>query len=86
MEITHRSQCTSIKLIHSVRNKCNRQHLLAKVHAFWFVGVLERSLHGAALITLGLEERRDILSDPWRLVLQQEGQTMRSLPEDTLNT
>lgn len=67
----------------SPRDSLNRQHLLAKVCAFWIRGVLEQSLHGAALIALGLEERRDVLADPWRLVLQQEGQAARSLPEGT---
>jgi GTPase SAR1 family protein len=67
----------------SARDTLNRQRLLAKVHAFWIKGVLEQSLHGAALIALGLEERRDVLADPWRSVLQQEGQAECLLPEGT---
>jgi hypothetical protein len=34
----------------------NRQRMLAKVRAIWITGVLEKSLHGAALLALGLEE------------------------------
>src|SRR2546421_11956386 len=37
----------------------NRQRMLAKVRTFWITGVLEKSLHGAALIALGLHEHRD---------------------------
>ena len=34
----------------------NRQRLLKKVRAYWIAGVLEHSLHGNALLALGLQE------------------------------
>src|SRR5438105_11938856 len=37
----------------------NRQRMLDKVRAFWITGVLEQSLHGAALIALGLYEQQN---------------------------
>jgi len=49
----------------------NRQRMLAKVRTFWITGVLEESLHGAALIALGLHEQRNAVVNPWRLILQQ---------------
>ncbi|NJM99867.1 MAG: NACHT domain-containing protein, partial [Phormidesmis sp. RL_2_1] len=45
----------------------NRQALLNKVHRFWIKGVLENSLHGQVLLTLGLEERADALALPWNM-------------------
>ena len=41
----------------SAREKRNRQAMLKLVNDIWIKGVLEQSLHGAALIALGLEER-----------------------------
>ena len=61
----------------------NRQRLLAKVRAFWITDIFERSLQGAALITLGLSEQSEVVENPWRLVLQQPDQTLRSLPPGT---
>lgn len=61
----------------------NRQRLLTKVGAFWITGVLEHSLHGAALITLGLSEQPQAVSNPWRLVLQQSDLTPQRLPVGT---
>src|SRR5205085_2635242 len=49
------SQTVSKQAKPSVTQK-NRQRLLRKVRAFWIEGVLEHSLHGAALIALGLAE------------------------------
>ncbi len=61
----------------------NRQRLLSKVRAFWITGVLEHSLHGAALITLGLSEQPQAVTSPWRLVLQQSNLTPQRLPSST---
>jgi DNA polymerase III delta prime subunit len=61
----------------------NRQRMLERVHAFWIADVLEQSLHGAALIALGLQEQPDAVANPWRLVLQQPDQSERLLPPDT---
>jgi len=61
----------------------NRQRFLAKVRSFWIDGVLEKSLHGAALIALGLHEQSDALANPWRLVFQQPHQAAHLLPDGT---
>jgi serine/threonine protein kinase len=37
----------------------NRMRLLRRVRTFWITGVLEQSLHGAALLALGLQEQPD---------------------------
>jgi eukaryotic-like serine/threonine-protein kinase len=61
----------------------NRHRLLAKVRSFWVTGVLDQSLHGAALILLGLREQRDAVENPWRFVLQLPNQSARPLPPNT---
>jgi transcriptional regulator with XRE-family HTH domain len=61
----------------------NRSRMLAKVHTFWVKGVLERSLHGAALIPLRMEYRPDAVIHPWDTLVQQLDQPVRSLPPDT---
>jgi len=61
----------------------NRQRLLAKVHTFWIKDVLDQSLHGAALIVLGLREQPDAVENPWRLVFQETNQPARLLPPGT---
>jgi hypothetical protein len=63
--------------------KQNRQRMLERVHAFWIKGVLEQSLHGAALIALGLKDQPDAIANPWRLVFQQLDQPDHTLPPDT---
>jgi serine/threonine protein kinase len=61
----------------------NRQRLLRKVRAYWIAGVLEHSLHGAALLALGLQEQPDAIANPWQLVLQHPTDTPRPLPAGT---
>jgi uncharacterized protein with WD repeat len=61
----------------------NRQRLIAKVRAFWIKGVLYQSLHGAALIALGLDEQMDAIATPWGLILRQSGASERPLPAGT---
>ena len=58
----------------------NRQRFLRKVRAFWITGVFEHSLHGAALLALGLQEQPDAVANPWQLVLQHSTGAPRSLP------
>jgi hypothetical protein len=50
----------------------NRQALINKVHRFWIQGVLEHSLHGQVLLTLGLEERMGTLALPWNISWQRD--------------
>ncbi|MEM8502633.1 MAG: protein kinase [Cyanobacteria bacterium P01_D01_bin.1] len=61
----------------------NRQALLNKVHRFWIQGVLEHSLHGQLLLTLGLEERNQALSLPWNLSYETAQQPSRPLDSGT---
>ena len=49
-------------------NERDRQALLSKVRNFWLTGVLETSLHGRAMLELGLEHRADKLDHPWEIV------------------
>lgn len=64
----------------------NRQRLLAKVRSFWIKGVLEQSLHGEALITLGLGEQADAVANPWKLVVCQPDTSQSPLPAGTTIT
>jgi serine/threonine protein kinase/GTPase SAR1 family protein len=61
----------------------NRKALLRKVRSFWIEGVLEHSLHGATLMTLGLQAQPDAVANPWHLVLQQPETTPQPLPAGT---
>jgi eukaryotic-like serine/threonine-protein kinase len=61
----------------------NRQRMLARVYVFWIKGVLEQSLHGAAIIALGLKEQPDALAHPWHLVFQPPDQSPCPLPPGT---
>jgi hypothetical protein len=63
--------------------RTNRQRFLRKVRAFWITGVFEHSLHGAALIALGLQEQPEAVANPWQLVLQHPAGEPRSLPAGT---
>ncbi|MEM7555719.1 MAG: protein kinase [Cyanobacteria bacterium P01_A01_bin.84] len=61
----------------------NRQILLNKVRNYWVKGVLETSLHGVALIELGLENRFDVLSRPWGMLWESPQQAKQVLPQHT---
>ncbi len=61
----------------------SRQRVLQHVRDHWIRSVLEHSLHGAALIALGLESRPDYAAYPWDMVVEQAGRTARSLPPGT---
>jgi serine/threonine protein kinase/DNA polymerase III delta prime subunit len=65
--------------VSSIRDH-NRYILLRKVRSFWITGVLEHSLHGVALIALGLQEQPDVIANPWHLVLQHFDMVPRPLP------
>ncbi|MFZ0547235.1 MAG: BTAD domain-containing putative transcriptional regulator, partial [Candidatus Promineifilaceae bacterium] len=54
--------------------------LLDKVKSFWVEGVLENSLHGAALLELGMELRPGEVDYPWGLVIQRPGEERYALP------
>lgn len=61
----------------------NRQRFLTRVRSFWIDGVLEESLHGAALIALDVREQSGALANPWRLIFQQPSQPAHPLPGGT---
>jgi len=61
----------------------DRQIIIARVRATWITGVLEQSLHGAALIALGLRDQPDVLANPLRLVLEEKDQSAQMLPVGT---
>ncbi len=61
----------------------NRQILLNKVKNYWIKGVLETSLHGKALIALGLEKRLDAVDRPWGILWETPEQPKQTLPPNT---
>jgi len=68
---------------HTPASSPNRRRFLTRVRSFWIDGVLEGSLHGAALIALDMRERPDALANPWRLVFQQPSEPAHPLPAGT---
>lgn len=57
----------------------HRARLMGQVRDFWIKGVLDKSLHGAVLIALGLESRPDALLFPWEMVSVQPGRERQRL-------
>ncbi|MCH8876163.1 MAG: NACHT domain-containing protein, partial [Chloroflexi bacterium] len=58
--------------------------LLNRVKDFWIEGVLEESVHAAALIELGMEERAEAVDHPWEMVLEAlDQEKSRTLPPGT---
>ncbi|MEL7353961.1 MAG: NACHT domain-containing protein [Cyanobacteria bacterium P01_A01_bin.116] len=68
---------------HTAKEARNRQALLSKVHHFWIQGVLEHSLHGQVLLTLGLEERAAALALPWNISVKTAAQAAHPLDSGT---
>jgi hypothetical protein len=56
----------------------NRRAMLNKVKSFWVEGVLEKSLHGLAMIELGLQSQADAVN-PLNMVLRHSGQRGQDL-------
>jgi hypothetical protein len=61
----------------------NRLQMLERVHTTWISGILDQPLHGAALLALGLQEKTDVVANPWKLVVQEVDQPARQLPSGT---
>lgn len=59
----------------------NRQALLTKVKQFWVKNVLEASLHGQALIELGLDDRSDAIAHPWEMTWAAPTESPSPLPK-----
>jgi serine/threonine protein kinase len=51
----------------------NRQAMLENVRSFWIEGVLENSLHDAAMIELGLKAESGKVDNPWDTLLRTPG-------------
>lgn len=64
----------------------SRQRLLQHMRDYWIKGVLEGSLHGAALIELGLEARPDYVAYPWDMVVERPGRAPQGIPAGTALT
>jgi DNA polymerase III delta prime subunit len=53
----------------------NRRRLLNQIRMMWIEGVLEHSLHQAALKALDVQEQPDTLAHPWHLERQETDQS-----------
>jgi DNA-binding SARP family transcriptional activator len=61
----------------------NRHQMLKNVRIFWIEGVLENSLHGAALLELGMQQEVEMVDHPWASLLRTPGLSDRTLPPGT---
>jgi hypothetical protein len=60
--------------------------ILRKVKEFWVEGVLEKSVHGEALIDLGKEAWTEKTEHPWEQILELPDQTRRTIgPEEPID-
>src|SRR5260370_39716799 len=71
----------SMRQAHMARR--NRRCLLTQVGMMWIEGVLEHSLHQAALMALDVQEQPDALADPWHLEIQETDQPPHPLAAGT---
>jgi len=55
--------------------------LLKNVETTWIKGLLEKSVHQAALLELGLELRNEAVDNPWRMVMESPDQTRETVPQ-----
>ena len=61
----------------------NRIRMLRQMRAIWIDGLLTQSLHHAAIIELHLQDRPDVLANPWQLQVQEMNQAPQALPAGT---
>ena len=54
--------------------------LLERVSQFWITGVLEGSVHGAALLELNMARVSGAVEHPWERILELPGQDARPVP------
>lgn len=54
----------------------NRRVMLNHVESFWVKGVLEKSLHGAALLELGIKEDPSAINYPWTIKKESTDETL----------
>jgi len=57
--------------------------MLKNVHTFWIEGVLENSLHGAALVDLGMKQEIGVVDHPWDTLLKIPNSPDSLLPPNT---
>ena len=55
--------------------------LLKNVEMTWIKGVLEKSVHDAALLELGMELREEAVDNPWRMVMEKPDQSREEIPQ-----
>jgi hypothetical protein len=61
----------------------NRMRMLKHVRTIWIDGLLTQSLHRAVEIELRLQDRPDVLANPWRLQVQELDRDPQALPDGT---
>lgn len=61
----------------------NRERMFQLVHNTWIEGVLEQSLHGAAMLELGMAYDHDAVEHPWEMVVQMPGRERAPVPPGT---
>src|SRR5688500_17699081 len=54
----------------------NRRVMLDHVENFWVKGILEKSLHGAALLELGIKEDPIAVNYPWTIKKEPTNETL----------
>ena len=54
----------------------NRRIMLNHVENFWVKGILEKSLHGAALLELGIKQDPSAVSYPWAIKRESTNETL----------
>jgi len=66
------------------RERRNQLVLLDKVKRFWIEGVLEKSVHHAALMDLEMETQPELVAQhPWETVVEFPDRESQTLPPDT---
>ncbi len=61
----------------------NRHAMIQNVRTYWVEGVLENSLHGAAMIELGMKQETDTVDNPWDTLLRRPDSPDETLPPGT---
>lgn len=60
-----------------------RTTLLERIESYWIEGVLEKSLHGQAMLELGLQTEPHDVAHPWEMVLEIREREGCRLPQGT---
>jgi len=81
--IEQQGALVQLPVLLSMSYRQNRIRMLKRVRTILIDGLLTHSLHHAARIELHLQDRPDMLANPWRLQTQVQDHTPRSLPAGT---